>query len=272
MTKAKHPQVSTRQNKSIEVSWNGYCSEHDATQIKQWLASKDSKLIKSHTKKKVDKTLDTIALLIGDNYPLVSDLMQGIRNSLSSETTHFNLDLSGATTDKINVITNVCSQLQNLGLIEYYYHKDKQSSKKSAYISPFQSNGNQFLTGQWLERYVYQIVTNFLEAKEVAYEALMNATIIKSNQQKIEIDILVIIQNSPLWIECKVSNHQRFISKYSAFAKQFKLHPEQMYLIVLDLSNQQAEDLTSLHNINVFTSDKITDALQSTLTFIQNQA
>jgi hypothetical protein len=272
LTKAKTHQISTTKNQSIEVSWNGYCSEQDATQIKQWLASKDSKLIQSHSKKKVDKTLDKIAWLIGDNYPLVSDLMQRIRHSLSSDKTNFSLDLSGATTDKISVLTNICSHLKNLGLIQYHYHDDKGSSKKIAYISPFQSNGNQFLTGQWLERYAYQTVTNFLDAKGVAYEALMNAKILKSNKQKIEIDILLIIQNSPLWLECKVANHERFISKYSAFAKQFKLRPEQMYLIVLDLPTQQAEDLTSLHNIKVVTSDKITDALQATLAFIQSQA
>jgi hypothetical protein len=265
-------QISTKPNQPKCLSLNEYISHQDANQIKQWLASKNARLIESHAQKKVDKTLDKIALLIGNNYPLVSDLMQGIRYSLSSSKNDFNLDLSKATEDKINALINVCTQLKNLGLIQYHYHDDTGSPKKLVYISPFQSNGNQFLTGQWLERYAYQIVTSFLDAKGVAYEALMNANILKSNTQRIEIDTLLMIQNSPLWLECKVANHQRFISKYSAFARQFKLRPEQMYLIVLDLPTQQAEDLTSLHNIKVVTSDKITDALQATLAFIQSQA
>jgi|GEM_PF-2845666 hypothetical protein len=272
LTKADNRQGYTKQNQFIEFSLNEYCSKQEAHNIQQWLASKNFTLIQSHITKKVDKTLDEIALTIGNNYSLLSDLMQGIRHSLSSEKTNFTLDLSGATTDKVDILINVCSQLETLGLIQYNYHEDKQNHQKIAYISPFQSNGNQFLTGQWLERYTYQIVTNFLDSKGVAYEALMNATILKANKQKIEIDILVIIQDNPLWIECKVTNHKKFISKYSAFAKQFKLRPQQMYLIVPNLPTQQVEDLTSLHNITVVTSDKIADALQSTLNFIQSSA
>lgn len=271
LTQSKNPPIPTKVNQPRGLSLNDYRSHKDANQIQQWLASKDFQLITSHSKKKVDRTLDKIALIIGDNYPLVSDLMQGIRYSLSSEKNDFNLDLSGTTEDKINILNNVCNQLKKLGLIQYHYHEDKQTPRKIAYISPFQSNGNQFLTGQWLERYTYQKVTNFLDDKGVTYEALMNAKIIKSKKQKIEIDVLLVIQGSPLWLECKVANHQRFIAKYSAFAKQFKLSPEQLYLIVLDLPNQQAEDLTSLHNVKVVTSNKITEALQSTLAFIKNQ-
>lgn len=231
--------------------------------ITQWLRSHQVKLVTSYEGHNADTVLDQIAFFMGTNYPLLCEVLHKIRQSLSCNHFGFQINLTDATEQKTTAVTNLGTRLKGIGFLSYQYQR--HGGQRIAHIRTLNSNGTQFLTGEWLERYVYQVVTELFEQKDLQYEALMNAVIKRQDGTQAEIDLLCFVKEKPVWIECKVANCEEYIAKYSRFAKFFNLTPQQIFLIVLDLPREQAQTLTDIHHVQVVTPDEVSDAIENTL-------
>ncbi|NMG57620.1 DUF1887 family protein [Geitlerinema sp. P-1104] len=246
---------------SEDITQQESSSSHASPGIHQWLKSNKAELISSYSGHKADDTLDKTAFFMGSNYRYLRDVIHKIRQSLSRDNFGFQVHLTGEVEQKISAVTNLGSRLRNLGFLRYNYN----NRQKIANMRTLDSNGTQFLTGEWLERYVYQVVTEIFEQKSLDHEALMNTIIKREDGSKSEIDLLFFIKDKPLWIECKVANCEEFISKYSRLARFFHLTPQQMLLVVLDLPPEQAQILTDIHNVQVLTPDEVPHAIENSL-------
>lgn len=220
-------------------------------------------MITSYAGHNADMILDQTAFFMGANYPLLCDVLHKIRQSLSCNHFGFQVNLTDEGEQKITAVTNLGTKLKSIGFLSYKYKR--HSGQKIAHIRTLDSNGTQFLTGEWLERYVYQVVTGIFEEKDLDYEALMNAIIKLEDGSQAEIDLLCFVKEKPLWIECKVSNCEESIARYSRFAQLFNLTPQQIFLIALDLPPEQAQTLTDIHHVQVLTPDEVPDAIENTL-------
>ncbi|WP_159786419.1 Card1-like endonuclease domain-containing protein [Sodalinema gerasimenkoae] len=246
-----------------DISLQNVSSNQSSPQIIQWLGSHQVELITSYTGHNADTILDQTAFFMGANYPLLCDVLHKIRQSLSCNHFGFQVNLTDEGEQKITAVTNLGTKLKSIGFLSYKYQR--HSGQKIAHIRTLDSNGTQFLTGEWLERYVYQVITGIFEEKDLDYEALMNAVIKRDDGSQAEIDLLCFVKEKPLWIECKVANCEESIARYSRFARLFNLTPQQMFLIVLDLPPNQAQTLTDIHHVQVLTPDEVPDAIENTL-------
>ncbi|MCC5896935.1 MAG: DUF1887 family protein [Phormidium sp. BM_Day4_Bin.17] len=231
--------------------------------IVQWLKCHQVELVSSYVGQDADTVLDQTAFFMGTNYPILRDMLHKIRQSLSHNYFGFQVNLTGEPEQKISAVTNLGTKLKNMGFLRYTYRR--YGGQRVAHIRTLDSNGTQFLTGEWLERYIYQIVTKIFEDKDLEYEALMNARIKQKDGDQAEIDLLFFVKEKPLWIECKVANCEEYISRYSRFAKSFNLTLQQMFLVVLDLSPDQSQTLTNIHHLQVLTPEEVPDAIEDSL-------
>ena len=262
LTKLNQPIIQTKVDKP-KTRLKDTSEEQSSSQIIQWLRSYQVELVNSYSGHDADTILDQTAFFIGSNYPLLHDVLHKIRQSLSCDHFGFRVNLTNEPEQRITAVTNLGTKLKSIGFLSYTYQR--QGGRRTAHIRTLDSNGTQFLTGEWLERYAYQVVTKIFEQKGLEYEALMNVIIKDKDGTQSEIDLLCFVKEKPLWIECKVANCEEFISRYSRFAKLFNLNPQQIFLVVLDMPREQAQTLTDIHHVQVVTPDEVPDAIEHTL-------
>ncbi|OAB58472.1 hypothetical protein AY600_02945 [Phormidium willei BDU 130791] len=231
--------------------------------IQQWLNSYQVKVVNSHIRQDADAILDQTAIFIGSHYSLLSDMLHKIRQSLSLKNFGFQIHLTGESEQKISAVTNLGTTLKNMGLLSYSYQN--KGRQRIAHIRTLNSHGNQFLTGEWLERYIYHLIQKVLEQKDINYEALMNVVVKWKDGSQAEIDLLFFLKNRPLWIECKVANCEEAIARYSKLSDSFDLTQHQFFLVGLDLAENQAKVLTDIHHIQVLSPEDVPAAIENSL-------
>jgi hypothetical protein len=197
-----------------------------------------------------DDVFDKIAFTIGEKYTTLAPLYQQIIRSLNSKS-KVGFSLAKSNPDEIATCTQFCQTLlQNSLLADYYY--DKQQKLISATPQIGNPEINCFLNGRWFELYVYIKVTDFLTANKLEYECLMNPHITLRNGDSFEIDLLFLVNNELIWIECK-SGHQSSssLSSYCARRKLLDVAKNRAFIVGLKLSEPQTVSWTNLWDITV---------------------
>ncbi len=116
-----------------------------------------------------------------------------------------------------------------------------------------------FLAGTWLERFVYLKVSSLLLQNRLKYSSMMNTRISFPNGEDSELDLFFVIENQPLWIECKTGIYQAHIAKYSEAKKILSVSKERAFLVVLDLPDHFLDNLSNLYDITVVNQHTLLD-------------
>jgi len=127
-----------------------------------------------------------------------------------------------------------------------------------------QRNGKviNFFTGGWFERYVYQKISDLLIKNKLKFTHLANPQIILPNGDDFELDLLFLIENQPLWVECKTGEYQAYVQKYSNARKILNIPKNRSVLIILGISDDIAEKLTELYDITITNETKFMDLIR----------
>ncbi len=147
-----------------------------------------------------------LAYFMGQNYSVVQDLLQLLRATLQRPN-KVQLNLSGRAENAISIITNVCSRLYHLYMLQYYkYTRNPRSVCCKVRRQPFVHN---YLSGGWFELYVAQ------EAQKLLGNRLLwakrNVKLQAQGGAVCEADLLMVVQSKqgellPVVLECKSAN------------------------------------------------------------------
>ncbi|EYE89890.1 hypothetical protein Q428_00780 [Fervidicella metallireducens AeB] len=221
--------------------------EENNDAIKYLLSKKIN--IKSYKVETEDDIFFKLSNYLGNRYPHLKDLYNTIKPSLSTGGS-FYYNMQNKPQEVIAYATQFCNLLhQNAFLTNYSY---KKSSK--IIIGTPQRIGKviNFFTGGWLENYILHFLLQLLKTKEINnFSFVQNCQIELPNGDDFEIDMLFVINDSPIWIECKTGDYQRYISKYADFRKKLGTSADKSILLVSDLPEGISKNLTSTFQIKV---------------------
>ncbi len=198
-----------------------------------------------------DEVLDRIALLMGTRYPHIKLVYQHIKRSLTNGET-FTVNLSGCGDRCIADSTQLCTELRRLAFLEYYDYRKAPQYKLTARPNRVPIAYN-FFTGGWLERFTRAHLSKMLLTSNVPFAVVHNAQVVLSEERNFEFDLLLSVGAGGriLWFETKTSDYQERIYKYADLARKMELPSEQVYLVLLETSEQTCEELRRMYKMNV---------------------
>lgn len=238
-------QVGKTESKEVSDEKTG--SEHRPTAL-EWLADRGITVKDSREQHAADPVFDKLALLLGTRFKTLASLHEVIRRNLSKGTS-FTLNLSSKSQDEITDTTQFCTLLNDYAFISSYRYT---SSTKTINATP-QRTGQviNFFTGGWFERYIYQRVFSLLKEQRKQLTYLLNPRITFSTGDDFELDLFFLVEDEPLWVECKTGEYQAYISKYSSVRRLLSVPKSSSILIILGISHDLATELTYLYDITV---------------------
>lgn len=184
---------------------------------------------------------------LGNRYEHIRELYTVIKPSLSNGNSFF-YNMQNKPQEVVTYCTQFCSLLyKNAFLANYSY---KKTSRIITGAPQRVGRVINFFTGGWLENYILNMVLSELHSKGIDdFSFVQNCQLELPNGDNFEVDLLFIIKDVPVWIECKTGDYQRYISKYSEFRKRMGTSKENSLLIISDLQAGLSKNLSSTFDL-----------------------
>ncbi len=219
-----------------------------APSLVDWLASRHITVKNYRQEQATDEILDRLATFLGERFDSVQTFHDQIRRTLSTGG-NVTLNLSSASQAEIGNTTQLCSWLHKYAFLSAYHYNNDQ---KNLYASP-QRVGKviNFFNGGWFERFVTLQVSGFLAERGWEAAHLANPRITLPNGDDFELDLIYLVENKPLWLECKTGDYQAHVKKYAEVRPILDIPEARAILVILGISDSLASQLTSLYKITV---------------------
>jgi hypothetical protein len=238
-----------------------FTESHWQQPILSWFAARNVDAEVNNNALDTTGFFDEIAVELGDNYDVLKEVSRRIASSQRGNYTSTNLNLAKYSQKDLKTLQRFCRNLHQYSFIsKYFYHKnDKRAHLKLQTATPIV----QFFNGEWLEWYGFIKIITLCQAKGVDFSCLRSISVKFSNEDKHELDLFFLINGIPLCIECKSGEFRSMIEKYSTLRKRLKLEKNQFWLLGLDLSDEQAQGLTAMYDLQFVTLAGLEEALNS---------
>ncbi len=228
-----------------------------------WLKQKNIIVEKYYTSSTNDEVLNHVAQVLGKYYNRLANLHKAIKTSSSSKS-EFILNLADC---ESQVIVNGCNQFCKLlvkaGLLSDYHYDSSQKIIKGKLKFNYPGIGG-FFDGRWFERYIFQEISEALHKQSIEYQSLRNARLKFPGGERVETDLLFLVNDNLLWIECKAGRgYAQYIPKYSQYKKVFGIDKDRTFLVKLGLAIPETEKLTNSSDITVVNEMQLLEKIGS---------
>lgn len=243
--------IAAGSSKDEEVDLHNTAVMSNSMQYKpiiHWFERKDIKVEVNHNALDTQGFYDEVAVELGDNLPVLQDLLDKIRKAQRNNYTSVTLNLGDYSQAQIKLITGFCRNLYDFSFVaKYFYNKNEKRAYLTLQSMPAIVS---FFNGEWLEWYVFmKLLKHFYESKRL-FSCLRSFTIQFSNADKYEVDVFFLINSRiPVFIECKSGEFRPFIEKYSKMRRRLAIDKENFLLLVLGVSDEQVQGLTKMYDI-----------------------
>ncbi|MFK5970776.1 MAG: hypothetical protein QM487_11745 [Candidatus Marithrix sp.] len=231
--------------------------------ILDWFKSKNIQL--DINKKALDTTgfFDDIAVKLGKNYSTLRIVTDKIKRIQKKGYTHMTLDLSDYEKEA-NLIREFCEELYEYAFVSKCFfnrkknliHLDLQTAQ------PIVS----FFNGEWLEWFAFMEILALCHKYKLDFAGLRNFKISFSNKDTNELDIFFLINNVPIFIECKSGEFRPYIDKYIKMRKRLRIDKQNFFMLVVDLSDEQIQGLTNMFDITFVNEKSFAKQISTLLT------
>lgn len=226
-------------------------------------------IIKNYKTDVDDDIFMKLSNYLGNRYEYLRELYAVIKPSLSNGNSFF-FNMQNKPQEVITYCTQFCSLLyKNAFLSNYSY---KKSNRIITGAPQRVGRVINFFTGGWLENYILNIVISELHAKGINdFSFVQNCQLELPNGDNFEVDMLFIVKDVPIWIECKTGDYQRYISKYSDFRKRMGTTKENSLLIISDLQTGLSKNLSSTFDLTAMSLSEAKLYISELIESIQNK-
>lgn len=214
----------------------------------QWFERKNIRVEVDHDALDTQGFFDEVAVELGDNFPVLQQVLDKIRKTQRNNYTSVVLNLSNHSQNDIKTITGFCRNLYEFSFVaKYFYNKNEKRAYLTLQTAPAIAG---FFNGEWLEWYVFmKLLKHFYENKGL-FSCLRSFNIQFANDDKYEVDVFFLINSRiPLFIECKSGEFRPFIEKYAKMRRRLEIGKENFLLLVLGVSDEQVQGLTKMYDI-----------------------
>ena len=231
-----------------------------------WLYNRGITVKNYKQQQTADEIFDKLATFLGERFDSLERLHDQIRRNLSTGG-NFTVNLSSSSQEEIANSTQLCTWLYKYAFLSSYKYN---SYSKTIYAAP-QRIGKviNFFTGGWFERFVFLKVNSLLSQNNLEYVYLLNPQISLSNGDDFELDLLFLVEDEPLWIECKTGNYQSYVTKYAEIRLTLGIPEERSILVILGTSDELTSRLTDLYKITVANENNLLPQVAAELNLVE---
>jgi hypothetical protein len=239
---------------------------HSPERVINWLATQKVS-VEPPRNLEDDAIFNQHAIYLGHNLndenrqPLLAPLLKQIKWAIA-QNRGIQYPLKNSTQLKIRVSTQFCNSLyKDTLLASYFYSKDEKTIHAA-----IQDRGDvrDFFNGKWFERFICHRVCELLNSLELTYAFLMNPIIKFPNADRFELDLLFLVDQKPLLIECKTGgDFNAHLKKFSDHCKRLAIPPASAFLVILDLEDAQTERLSQFWKFKVVNQASLLPLIQA---------
>lgn len=260
-------QQSTVRQTSTQLRIPKIISEQDLQTVPilhEFLAKRSIAIKTLRQRQEFDAIHDEIAVIIGSKYYHVSAFIDNIKRTMQSGQS-FSMNLSQYSQAVIADITQLGRKFHDLAFLTTYHYQKSPKYLITARPNTLPEIQN-FFSGQWLERYIYQVFTGIgRDVKASLGEAVLNPQIVLPNGDDFELDMLATANGRIYWIECKTGAYQDHIAKYSRFAQILQLPVNQTIMVLPDAHESLTLNLSRMFGMHVVNLSELHDHLDHEL-------
>ena len=229
-----------------------------------WLARQQIKALPNLQAVDTSGFFDEIAVELGDNLPLLREVLDKIRWGLQKDVPNFSIKLGDYSQKDGQTINAFCKSLyESTFLSKYFYQKQEKIVRASVQFVPPVRN---FFNGEWLEWYALMKVLNLLKERGHTASCTRNLKLVFANEDLHELDVFFLIDDrTPYCIECKSGEFRQDIEKYLKLRKRLNIPREQFILCSPDLSDEQAAGLSGMYELTFVNPTGLQSHLQKLL-------
>jgi hypothetical protein len=244
-----YQQVSDGQEQEVSSVDETVNDEEDQELVViEWLATRGITVRNYSQSEPSDAIYDELSLFMGERFSNISRIYNLLKRNLSSG--HgVTLNLSDAPADEIRDTTFFCNKLAEYAFLSSY--KYNKYTKKVYATSQRSGKVINFFSGGWYERYIFLKMTSFLTQNSIEFYSLRNPQVLIADAFDFELDILLLIEGIPYWLECKIGDHHSYIGKLVEVRRMLSIPPDNSFLVVLNLPDNLSEDLSKVHEITL---------------------
>lgn len=218
--------------------------------IRRYLEARGIRIRRVPPPNPADPVLDRLALFLGRRHQSLRDVLAWLKRTMQTGN-QWRLSLAGRPQEVICDCCQFCHQLHQMAfLTEYRYYRSPRCLIE-ARTSPAPEVQN-FLSGQWLERFVRQQVEAVAGGlQREGLSILANAQITLPNNDDFELDLLVELGGAICWIEAKTGAYQQYVRKYARMAHVLGLNADRSFLVLSDVPAAVCGNLSQLTGMTV---------------------
>lgn len=244
------------------------CHGDEAAAI-AWFANKNISIESQYQPQTQDKILNKHAIYLGEHLkdengePLLAPLLKQIRWAIS-QNRGVQYHFKKASQNQTRIVTLFCRNLLDDSLLSSYRYNKNNDQKIIHAAVQDRADIRGFFDGTWFERFICHRVCSIFDNLSIQYSFLMNPIIKFANGDKFELDLFFLVSEKPLLIECKTGgNFTGHIKRFSERCKRLSLPVTNAYLVILDLEDAQAENISQLWKFTVVNQDGLTKLIQN---------
>ncbi|MER2555822.1 MAG: hypothetical protein ABTQ28_21465 [Thauera sp.] len=207
---------------------------------------------------------DEIAVEIGDNYALLSEVVAKIRWGQRKEVPNFSLKLSDYSQKDGQIINAFCKRLyEHTFLAKYFYQKQEKVVRVTLQqAAPVRD----FFAGEWVEWYVLMKALTLLQETRHTAACARNLDIVFDNEDLHELDVFMLVDGAkPVVVECKSGEFRQDIEKYLKLRKRLGIERSQFIIYSPELADEQAAALSNMYELTFANRERLTAHLRSLL-------
>ena len=225
-----------------------FASEVQHGPIVDWFSRKQIKA--QANLRGVDTTgfFDEIAMSIGQNLPILKEVLERIRWAQQKEYSSTTIQLDKKSTEDAQAISSFCQQLYDFSFVAKCFHNRPENNIRL--ILQNAATIHSFFNGEWLEWFALMTSLNYAKERNKRFSCARNLSIQLQNEESYELDVFMLIDgNIPLCIECKTGEFRQNIDKYLNLRKRLGLNNKSFIMCVTGLSDEHAKGLSAMYDL-----------------------
>jgi hypothetical protein len=228
----------------------------------EWLQSRGIRVNAHPQINGQDRVLLPIAVTLGEYFDDLRPLHNAIR-SVQSDGRGFSVSLKNRPPETVDRCVKWANALGDRGLLLNVRY-DRRTSMLTAQA---QDSGlaQGFFSGRWFELYVADVLEGMLSKAGSQYGLLRNATITLADGQIRELDLFLMVDGAPLWLECKTGQYADHLERFRTLRSALGVPAERALLVVLDIPAEVAADNRALWRLSVTDQHGLAGALSEAL-------
>ncbi|MCX7069296.1 MAG: TerD family protein [Methylococcales bacterium] len=192
---------------------------------------------------------DEIAIELGDNYELLKRVVDTIKRRQQGKYDKAYIDLSRDEPKNIETIKKFCKQLYEYAFVAKYFYNSKD--KKAVLQLQAATKIINFFNGEWLEWYAVMKIAELCHQRKIKFSCTRNMIIyLSDDNNRYEIDVFFLINDQPLFIECKSGEYREFIDKYTKLRRKLFIPKAQFLMLTSGVDEERVKGLTAMFDIS----------------------